>query len=169
MRTPQVVIIGSGDDTAHIDEAREIGAFVARKGWVLVTGGRGGIMEAASRGAFEHHGTVIGILPGETMEAANPYCTIVIPTGIGYARNLINVLSGDIIVAIGGKAGTLSEIAYAWQFGKPLIACTFAEGWSRTLGENSVDDRGGVIYRAESTEAVCACLARHLDNPSDGQ
>lgn len=164
MRTRQVVVIGSGDEAAHIDEARSIGAFIARKGWVLVTGGKGGIMEAASRGASENRGIVIAILPEPSMESANPYCSVVIPTGIGYARNMVNVLSGDVVIAIGGKAGTLSEIAYAWQFGKPVIACTFAEGWSRRLEGAPVDDRGGAIFFAGSTEEVFRRLEYLLEN-----
>ncbi|HPJ39264.1 MAG TPA: TIGR00725 family protein [Spirochaetota bacterium] len=166
MRMRQVVVIGSGDDTANYNKAMAIGAFIAGKGWALVTGGRGGIMEAASRGAAEKKGIVIAILPDSSMESANPYCSIVIPTGIGYARNLVNVLSGDVIVAIGGKAGTLSELAYAWQFGKPVIACTFAEGWSRKLEDTPVDDRGGSIYFADSPEAVFRHLERILGNPA---
>ena len=159
MRKKQVVVIGSSDDVQNIDAAYSIGKFIALKGWVLISGGRGGIMEAASRGAAEHEGTVVGILPGEEFEQSNRYCTIVIPTGIGHARNVINVLSADAIVAIGGKAGTLSELAYAWIYGKPVICCVFAPGWSSQFPLIRVDDReGGIVLAARSADEACEKL-----------
>src|SRR3990172_3350952 len=159
MRKKQVVVIGSSDDTQNLGAAYSIGKFIAQKGWVLISGGRGGVMEAASRGAAEHGGTVIGILPGEELERSNKYCTIVIPTGIGYARNVINVLSADALVAVGGKAGTLSELAYAWIYGKPVICCAFAPGWSAQFPAIRVDDReGGAVLTARSVGEGCRQL-----------
>jgi uncharacterized protein (TIGR00725 family) len=104
--------------------AEEIGALVARKGWVLVSGGRSGVMEAGCRGARAAGGLTIGILPDEDLESEtrNHYISVVIPTGMGFARNAVNVLSCDALVAIGGQEGTLSEIAYSVVYGKPLIA-----------------------------------------------
>jgi uncharacterized protein (TIGR00725 family) len=155
MRKRQVVVIGSSDDRENVDEAYRIGEFIARREMVLISGGRGGIMEAASRGASDGKGIVIGIIPGEGLDQANRYCSIVIPTGIGFARNVINVLSADCIIAIGGKSGTLTELAYAWQFGKPIICCTFAGGWSARLPTMPIDDRGGgPLYEAEKVEDV---------------
>ncbi|MCP4135678.1 MAG: TIGR00725 family protein [bacterium] len=163
MRKKQVVVIGASDAVDFCDEAYSIGAYIAQQGYVLITGGRGGIMEAASQGAFEHQGTVIGILPGADDSEANPYCTIVLPTGIGFARNIVNILAADIVIAIGGKAGTLSELAYAWQYGKPVICCTFAEGWSQKLPATGIDDRpGSTIYSAETVEDVFRCLKNHF-------
>ena len=154
-RYNQVVVIGASDDNSFIDEAYKIGRYIASNGWVLITGGRGGIMKSASKGAFEENGIVIGILPDSDSDYANEYCNIVIPTGIGYARNMINVLSGDVIIAIGGKSGTLSELAYAWQFGKPIILSKFAHGWSENLSTMQIDDRReGIIYIAESLEDI---------------
>lgn len=161
-RRRQVVVIGSGDDREHDATAFEIGRFIASRGWVLVSGGRGGVMEAASRGASEAGGLVIGILPGTDFGDANRYCDIVIPTGIGYARNIINVLAGDAIVSIGGKAGTLSEIAHAWQHGRPLICCQFTGGWSNRIEGAPVDDRGGVILHARSAGEACELLEQVL-------
>jgi uncharacterized protein (TIGR00725 family) len=164
MRRPQVVVIGSSDDTAHIEEAYSIGALVAERKCTLLTGGRGGIMEAASRGAAEKGGEVIGIIPGDSFSGANRYCTTVIATGIGYARNIINILSGDIIIAVGGKSGTLNEMAYAWQFNKPIICCMFADGWSRRFSGINVDDRpGSVIYEADDLDQVAVCLDEFLN------
>lgn len=152
MRKKQVLVIGSSDETRYKKESREIGRFIAERGWVLVTGGRGGIMEEASRGAFEAKGIVVGILPSDDFAGANEFCTIVIPTGMGYARNAVNLLSADIVVAIGGKSGTLSELAYAWTYGKPVICCTFAEGWSSRFPLLDIDDRRGCMLHTADTE-----------------
>ena len=158
MRRRQVVVIGSHNDTSYRDEAYQIGRHIGTRGWVLISGGRGGIMEAASRGAAEAGGIVVGILPDSNPDGANPFCSIVIPTGIGYARNLTNVLSGDVIVAIGGKSGTLSEIAYACQFGKPVIFCTFARGWSeKFLGTFGAESETRT-FAARSIQDVCEQL-----------
>lgn len=164
MRHKQVVVIGSGDESIFLDTAYGIGRYIAEKRWVLITGGKSGIMEAASKGASEAGGIVIGILPEDTHKTANRYCNIVIPTGIGYARNLPNILSGDVIVSIGGKSGTLSELAYAWQFHKPIISCVFTGGWSGRLAEFGIDDRkGSEIYKADSIEDVFTYLDRILE------
>ncbi len=113
-------------------------------------------MEAVSMGASERGGTVVGILPGEDIEGSNSFCSITIPTGIGYARNVINILAADIVVAIGGKAGTLTELAYARLYRKPVIYCDFAEGWSAAFPLLSVEDHpGGPTMTASSTEEAC--------------
>ena len=160
MRKKQVVVIGSSDETGFNDEARAIGRFIADRGYGLITGGRGGIMEAASRGASERGGTVIGIVPGDGLDEANRFCSIVIPTGMGHARNAINVLAADVIVAIGGKAGTLSEIAYARIHCKPLICCVFGGGWSAAFPEAAIDDyQGAPVVTARDVEETC----RHIE------
>lgn len=159
MRKKQVVVIGSSDETAFLEEALAIGGFIADRGYVLITGGRGGIMEAVSRGAAEAGGTVIGILPGNTHDGANPYCGIVIPTGIGFARNAVNVLAADVVVAIGGSFGTLSEIAYSRTFGKPLICCTFSEGWARDFAEwHASHGSSGVVFIARDAGEACRLI-----------
>ncbi len=164
MRYRQVVVIGSSDVDKYTNEAYRIGRHIAQKGWVLISGGRGGIMEAASRGANDGNGIAIGILPGYTGDEANKYCNIIIPSGIGYARNLTNILSGDVIVSIGGKSGTLSELAYAWQFGKPVILCKFSGGWSEKLSGSPIDDRkGSEMYVADSVEEVLGYLDKLLE------
>ena len=155
MRNKQVVVIGSGDDDQHLDTAFEIGKYIAENKWVLITGGGGGIMEAASKGASVTGGIVVGILPDSDLSRSNEYCSIVIPSGIGYARNMTNILSGDVIVSINGKSGTLSELAYAWQFGKPVISCAFTGGWSSRIVPEPVDDRpGSKIFKADSLTEV---------------
>jgi uncharacterized protein (TIGR00725 family) len=164
MRRVQVVVIGASDDTDYTEEAYTIGALIAKRNCTLLTGGRSGIMEAASRGAVENGGEVIGIIPGDNFSGANRYCSTVIVTGIGYARNSINILSGDIIIAIGGKSGTLTELAYAWQFNKPVICCKFADGWSSLFPGIKVDDRtGSVIYEADTLDQVAVFLDEFLN------
>ncbi|HDN95494.1 MAG: TIGR00725 family protein [Thermoplasmata archaeon] len=116
-----VSVIGGEHCSKEIYEmAREVGRKIAEMGAVLITGGRGGVMEAASRGAKEKGGTTIGILPSDSRQEGNKYLDYAIVTGIGYARNVLVVLNGDIIIAIDGHYGTLSEIAFALEFGKPV-------------------------------------------------
>ncbi len=165
MRKPQVTVIGASDDTLHINEAYEIGRYIGISGFTLISGGRGGIMEAVSHGAKDAGGTVVGILPGDSFSQANEHCTIVIPTGIGFARNSMNVLSADIIIVIGGKSGTLSELAYAWQYGIPVIACAFAQGWSQKIIHEPIDERKGCrIFPAHNVEEVCSFLKDFFQN-----
>jgi uncharacterized protein (TIGR00725 family) len=159
MRKHQVVVIGDSSIDSYSEEAYHIGKHIGEKGYALISGGRGGIMEIVSRGARESGGTVIGILPGDDAASANNFCDIVIPTGIGFARNSINILCADIVIAIGGKAGTLSELAYAWQYGKTMILCTFAHGWSKKISEIPIDERSAPkIYIAHTVDDVIQAL-----------
>ena len=120
-----VSICGSdtGDENLSnyaLDVAEEIGRLIAQKNGVIVCGGHGGVMEAACRGAKEEGGTTVGILP-YTKDEANKYIDIAIPTGIGNIRNFLVVSAGDVVIAIGGRWGTLNEISYCMITGKPLI------------------------------------------------
>jgi uncharacterized protein (TIGR00725 family) len=101
--------------------AREVGFQIGRHGAILVCGGRSGVMEASARGAKEANGTTIGILPGESAAEANPYIDIPIVTGLGNARNAINVLTSQAIIAVDGSYGTLSEIALALKCNVPVV------------------------------------------------
>jgi len=142
MRRRQVVVIGSSSTSSEEQDASyKIGRAVAQHGFVLITGGRGGVMEQASRGAKEAGGMVVGILPGESFDGANKFCDVVIPTGIGYARNSVNVLAADLIISVGGSSGTLSEIAYAWNYNKKIVACAYTGGWSGKLAGKPLDKR----------------------------
>src|SRR3990172_1120232 len=119
-RQIQISVIGSSEPAAEfLPLAREVGRVVAARGAVLICGGLGGMMEAASRGAKENGGGTVGILPDYNATSANPYIDIVIPTGLGHARNVLVVASGDIIVALMGSHGTRAEIAIALKLGKP--------------------------------------------------
>ncbi len=117
-----IAVIGENDPPARLAAiAEEVGAALATAGAVLICGGMGGVMEAACRGARRAGGVTIGILPGTQHGDANAYVTYPIPTGLGHARNIIVARSAHALIAIGGKYGTLSEIAFAKIEGKPVI------------------------------------------------
>ncbi len=116
-------VVGSGYAAGKLYErAREVGRLVAERGGTVVCGGLSGVMEAAARGATEVGGTAIGILPDEDRRRANEYLTYSIATGTGHARNLAVVCSGDVVIAVGGEYGTLSEIGLARKVGRPVVA-----------------------------------------------
>ena len=147
MKIKTVGIIGDSAEKPELNKiAEQMGYLIAKAGYSLITGGREGVMGAASKGARSvdprpETARVIGILPGINDEDGNQYLDYVIPTGIGWARNQVVVLSSDIVVAIGGGAGTLSEMAYAWVYKKPVIAFQGIEGWSNNLAGKIIDDK----------------------------
>ena len=112
-------MIGSG--TAHEDRAEEVGRLLAERGCTVVCGGRGEVMAAAARGAKSAGGATIGILPGETRDGMNEWIDHAVVTGIGHARNLAVVASGDAVIAVGGEWGTLAEIGFARVLDRPLV------------------------------------------------
>lgn len=117
-----IAIIGGRNSSSELLEmATQVGRLIAQNGFGLVCGGMGGIMEAAAKGCKEENGLTVGILMHDDPKYANPYIDIAIPTGLGIARNLLVVRSGEAVIAIDGSYGTLSEIAYALQLGKPVI------------------------------------------------
>ena len=124
MKRPLIVgVMGGGiADEVHLDKAYRLGALIAQQGWILLNGGRNaGIMAASARGAAEHGGLTVGILPDDNLSHAAEHILVPICTGMGSARNVINVLSSDIVVACQGQAGTASEIALALKHGKEVI------------------------------------------------
>jgi uncharacterized protein (TIGR00725 family) len=154
VRLKQVVIIGDANSTPAADLfAEDLGRRIARRGWALLSGGRDGVMEAASRGAREEGGIVVGILPTDDDSSGNEYCQVLIPTGMGWTRNSLNVLAGDVVVAIGGKAGTLTEIAFAWSYGKVILGVVGVGGWSDRLAGTAIDDRRQDVIRPVTTPA----------------
>jgi hypothetical protein len=119
----QVGVIGSGEcDKPLYDLAYEVGKYLAREKAILINGGLGGVMEASAKGAKEHGGVTVGILPYKDRWKANPYMDVVIATGMGHARNVIIVQSSDVLISVGGEFGTLSEIAIALKEGKKVIS-----------------------------------------------
>jgi uncharacterized protein (TIGR00725 family) len=141
----QVSVIGSGAE--HEARAEEVGRLLAERGAVVVTGGRGEVMAAASRGAKAAGGTTVGILPGETREGVNPWVDHAVVTGIGHARNLAVVASGDAVIAVGGRYGTLAEIGFALTLGRRVVV--LEPGWE-------VD---GALRASTPAEAVELALA----------
>jgi hypothetical protein len=115
------VIGGSSPTEKEASLAEAVGRTLAEEGAVLICGGRGGVMEAACRGAKEAGGLTVGILPGPDRSDANPYVDIPIVTGIGHARNAIITRTAEAVIAIGGSYGTLSEIAFSLGFGTPVV------------------------------------------------
>jgi uncharacterized protein (TIGR00725 family) len=121
----QISVIGSGAEGEA--RAEEVGRLLAERGAVVVTGGRGEVMAAAARGAKAAGGTTVAILPGETRSGANEWSDVVVATGIGHARNLAVVASGDAVIAVGGRWGTLAEIGFARVLGRPVVI--LEPGW----------------------------------------
>ncbi len=109
----------ASEELLHL--AEKVGRLLAKEGAILITGGLGGVMEAASKGASLEGGITVGILPSMRKEDANPYIKIPIPTGMGEMRNALIVRASDALIAIGGEYGTLSEIAFALKSGKKVI------------------------------------------------
>ena len=121
MKSTIAVVGASQPSPEGSARAREVGSALAAAGATLVTGGLGGIMEAASRGARDGGGMTVGILPGTAKEEANPYVDCAVPTGLGHFRNYVVVASADAVIALEGRYGTLSEIAMALTLGKAVI------------------------------------------------
>lgn len=117
-----ISVIGAGECSSEIAQlAHQVGKEIALRKAILVCGGLGGAMDAAARGAQEFGGLTVGILPGENRLGASPYLSLVLPTGLGEARNALVVSAADAVIAVSGEYGTLSEIALAIKMGKPVI------------------------------------------------
>ncbi len=141
----QVAVVGSG--TEHEDSAEHVGRLLAERGATVVTGGLGEVMAAAARGAKSAGGTTIGILPGETRANANAWLDHVVVTGIGHGRNLAVVASGDAVIAVGGRYGTLAEIGFALTLDRTVVV--LEPGW----------EVEGTLRAATPAEAVELALA----------
>jgi len=140
-RTRIGVIGGAQPEERWLEAALRIGELIAVRGGILVCGGLGGVMESAAKGAKEAGGFTIGILPGQNTRDSNPYIDVALATGMGYTRNSLVALNSDVLIAVNGQYGTLSEIAFGLIYGKKVIG----------LGTWDVD---GVILAATPEEAV---------------
>ena len=144
-RGPYVAVIGPGEATAaELALAEEVGAGLAGAGAVVVTGGLGGVMEAACRGARSRRGTTVGLLPGDDRTAATGWVDVAIATGLGELRNGLIVRAVDALVAVGGGTGTLSEIALALKHGKPVVGL----GTWDVAGVRAVEHAGEAVTEA---------------------
>ena len=165
-RPPYVAVIGDGEpvgpDARRILEwAEEIGTELARAGATVVTGGLGGVMRAASRGARGAGGRTIGLLPGTDASEANEFVSVPIATGLGVMRNLVVVTSADAVVAIGGRHGTLSEIGLALRMGRHVVTLS---SW-RVESDQRLG--GPRVHRArDPREAVTLALRLAADGTS---
>lgn len=158
-RARQIAVIGSGgcgEETEAWRLAEEVGRRLAEAGVTVVCGGRGGVMEAVARGAASAGGDVIGVLPWVDVEDANPYCTQVVATGIGHARNLAVVASGEAVIAISGEWGTLSEIAHARNLGRTVVAL---RSWG-VSGREQMEGGPGIVAVETAADAVAVALTR---------
>jgi len=171
-RLIQVLVIGSDGDhcpQTTYDAAKEVGAQIAARNAITVTGGLGGVMEAACRGAKEKGGMVVGIIPNEDMSYANPYCDIIIPTGIGFARNFITAYSADVAIVVGGGAGTYIEACVAYQKGKPIVALIGTGGTADKIADTFLDDRKTVkVISASSPKDAVEQALDHATNGKKG-
>lgn len=162
MRKRLVSVIGGSACSPHEAQlAEEVGRLLAKNGFVLVCGGGGGIMEAACRGAQDEGGITIGLLSGENVTGGNSFLTIAIPTGLSHARNALVAQAGEIVIAIGGNTGTLSEISLAKCYGRKVIGL---ETWDA----NRSDDSPLEITEAEHP-AQAVQLALELLQPNEDQ
>lgn len=166
-RRPIAAVVGgvrASDEVLSV--AEELGSALVDAGFRLATGGLGGVMEAACRGARRapsyREGDTIGVLPGSSADSANPFVDIAIPTGMQFARNALLTGMADVVVAVGGGAGTLSEIALAWQQGRPVVAVEVAAGWAEELAGRRLDARRDAPIRGASTVQEAVELALEL-------
>ena len=157
MSTALVSVVGSAVCTpAQAETAEEIGRLLAERGAILICGGRGGVMEAACRGAQRAGGLTIGILPGTDHQEGNPYLTVALPTGLGNARNALVAIMGQAVIAIGGGYGTLSEIGIALKQGRRVI------GLDTWVAVKSDGDKAAIETAQDPEEAVALALSDHL-------
>jgi uncharacterized protein (TIGR00725 family) len=147
-----LAVIGAGNASAEIYEmAMTVGREAGRRGWIVVTGGLGGVMEAAPRGAQEAGGLTLGILPGGDRGEANPFIQVAVATHIRHARNSIIAHTADALIAVDGEYGTLSEIALGLKLGKPVVGLKTVWNIPGVIPANSPD---------EAIEKVAALLKK---------
>ena len=162
-RRKVMAVVGGGSSLdADLEQlCADLGRGAVEAGFRVATGGLGGVMAAVSRGAHGadcyREGDVIGILPGYDAGSANLDVDIAVPTGIGVARNVVLVSTADVVVAVGGGSGTLSELALAWQLGKPIVGLVAAGGWAAKLAGEPIDERRrDTIFSAETADQAVA-------------
>ncbi len=163
----QIAVIGYDDQLcteAARNSAFEVGREIAKAGAVLVCGGLGGVMKAACRGAREEGGLTVGIIPSDDSSQANEYCDVVIATGTGFVRDFFIVYSADAVIIVGGGAGTLTELAAAYQKSKLLISVTGTGGVADKFAGQFVDERKRVRVVAASSPSEA--VGKALKGPS---
>jgi uncharacterized protein (TIGR00725 family) len=149
-----VSVVGAGEAAADVlADAEVVGQELARAGAIVVCGGRGGVMEAACRGAAAEGGVTVGLLPDADRAHANPFVSVAVPTGMGELRNGLVARAGDAVIAIGGEFGTLSEIGFALKLGRPVVGLGT---WELARGGKPVD---AIEVASTPEDAVARALA----------
>jgi len=151
----KIGVIGPGNALCNnvlYDFGEKLGAELASHEFYIICGGLGGFMEAVCKGAKQSpctfKGQTVGILPGEDSKGANPYIDLAIPTAMGIARNVLIIRTADIVIAAGGGAGTLSEMAFSWQLNKKILCITRFEGWAKELAGKNLDGKNSDLFIA---------------------
>jgi len=163
----QILIIGHNENgtTPEIAQiAYETGMEVAKSGAVLVTGGLDGVMKAACHGAKDGGGLTLGIIPQDNAAFANEYCDIVIPSGMGLARDFLNALSADGVIIIGGGSGTLSETCAAYMYKKPIVAIKNSGGIAEKYADQYLDHRKSILITGVSNPKEAVQVIREKIN-----
>ena len=172
IRRPQVCILGSAEPGSTAYElAAAAGTLLARRGITVVSGCGSPATRIAAERAVQSGGLVVSIIPPDQMPAADWPATVVIPCGMGDARNLLMALAGDACIVIGGRAGTLSEVCLAWLHKRPLLPLTGCGGWSHQLPANPPDERQNsqILPWASVAELEARLIALRLVNPQSGR
>ena len=166
----QIGVIGDSNikSKQQLEIAYEIGKEIAKANAILICGGRGGVMAAAVKGAWEEKGITVGILPTSNKDSeVSPYLTVRIPTNLQWGRNPIIPLASDGVIACGGNTGTLSELAYTDLFRKPVVCITSIPGWSQEIGLRgsiSIPPNTQNIFTAETGKQAVAVLLGILNS-----
>lgn len=158
-----------------VEAATAVGKEVARAGYVLLSGGTGGTMEAACQGAQEAGGLTVGFLPQGDFASANPYVDLVFPTGLGTVRNFLTARCADAVIVVGGGVGTLNEITIAYDAGVPIVIVNDTGGWSERIGDILIEGKWlderrvtEVSFAATPAESVAIAEARFGERRQDG-
>ncbi len=167
-RRPLIAVLGNGGigaDDPRWDLARDLGTALIDARYRILCGARGGVMTAVAMGGRASQGwidgDILGILPGPDSAEANPYVDVVLPTGLGETRNAL-IARADAVIAVGGGAGTLSELALAWTFGRPCLAFR-CEGWSGRLAGTRIDDkRADIVHPLNRADDAIEVLRQVL-------
>jgi hypothetical protein len=161
----QILVVGNNENgcTPELEKiAYEVGQEIAKSNSVLITGGLGGVMKAACNGAHDAGGLTVGIIPQNDPSFANEYCDVVIPSGLGLARDFLTALSADGVIVIGGGSGTLSEVCASYMHKKPIATLKNSGGIATQFADQYLDHRQNVKIVGVSTpkEAVSYVLSQ---------
>jgi uncharacterized protein (TIGR00725 family) len=168
----QILVVGNntnGCTTKHEKIAYEVGAEIAKSDSVLITGGLGGVMTAASHGAHDANGLTVGIIPQDDATMANEFCDIVIPTGMGLTRDFLNALTADGVIIVGGGSGTLSEVCAAYMYKKPLVAIRNIGGSIEPYIDGFIDHRENIkIIGVDTPQEAVKKILELITAPYNG-